>query len=91
MTERYRPPLAATVLERDKAEAEAETPKRVRGRPFKPGNPGRPRGSKNRTTRLLEQLMANEGETLTRKVIDRALAGGAWKLAFPNRTSGALA
>jgi hypothetical protein len=27
-----------------------------RGRPFKQGNPGRPPGSKNKTTQVLEQL-----------------------------------
>ena len=70
MSGRYRPRLT---LEPNKAEV--ETPKKIRGRPFQPGNPGRPLGSKNRTTRLLEQLMADEGEKLTRKVIDLALAG----------------
>ena len=73
MPERYRPPLAATVQEPSKAEA--ETPKKIRGRPFQPGNPGRPPGSKNRTTRLLEQLVAGEAEKVTRKFIDLALAG----------------
>jgi hypothetical protein len=71
MTERYRPRLAATVQEPRKAEA----PKKIRGRPFQPGNPGRPPGSKNRTTRLLEQLVAGEAEKVTRKFIDLALAG----------------
>ena len=33
----------------------------VRGRPFKHGNPGRPPGSKNKLTRLLEELVENEG------------------------------
>ena len=79
MTERYRLPLAATVLEPSKAEA---TPKKIRGRPFQPGNPGRPPGSKNRTTRLLEQLMADEGEKLTRKVIELASAGDVRCLQF---------
>ena len=52
-----------------------EVPKKPRGRPFQRGNPGRPRGSKNRTTRLLEQLMAREGDKLTRKAVDLALDG----------------
>ena len=38
---------------------------RVRGRPFQSGNPGRPTGSKNKTTRILEQLVEGEGETIT--------------------------
>src|SRR5262245_21610945 len=50
-------------------------PKESRGRPFERGNPGRPRGSKNRTTRLLEGLMAGEGEKLAQKAVELALAG----------------
>jgi hypothetical protein len=49
--------------------------KKVRGRPFQPGNPGRPPGAKNRTTHLVEQLLTDEAETLTRKVIELALSG----------------
>ena len=30
--------------------------RKPRGRPFKPGNPGRPLGSKNRVTQTLERL-----------------------------------
>jgi hypothetical protein len=45
---------------------------RVRGRPFQPGNPGRPPGSKNKLTPLLEELVENEGQELTRKLIDLA-------------------
>jgi hypothetical protein len=47
----------------------------TRGRPFQPGNPGRPPGAKNRTTRLVEQLVGDEAERLTRKLIELALAG----------------
>jgi hypothetical protein len=49
--------------------------KKVRGRPFQPGNTGRPPGSKNKTTRLVEQLLDDEAETLTRKLIQLALNG----------------
>jgi hypothetical protein len=48
---------------------------RVRGRPFEPGNPGRPPGSKNKATRLIEQLMVDEATAIGRKLIDRALNG----------------
>ena len=48
---------------------------RVRGRPFEPGNAGRPPGSKNKLTRFLEELVENEGEELTRKLIDLAKEG----------------
>ena len=69
MTERYR-----ADLEPDET-PEEQTVKKVRGRPFQPGNPGRPVGAKNKTTRLLEQLVGNEAEKLVRKGIDRALGG----------------
>ena len=69
MTERYR-----ADLEPDET-PEEQTVKKVRGRPFQPGNPGRPVGEKNKTTRLLEQLVGNEAEKLVRKGIDRALGG----------------
>ncbi len=50
---------------------------KTRGRPFSPGNPGRPPGSKNKTTRLVEQLLADEADTITRILIEKALAGDA--------------
>ena len=52
-----------------------QQPKKVRGRPFQPGNPGRPRGSKNRTTLLVEQLIGDEAAKLTNKLVELALAG----------------
>ena len=63
------------------ANAEA-APKKKRGRPFQPGNPGRPRGSKNRTTRLLEELVAGDGEKLAQKAVELALAGNVKCLHF---------
>src|SRR5262245_27769639 len=57
-------------------------PKKIRGRPFQPGNSGRPRGSKNRTTRLLEELVAGEGEKLAQKAVELALAGNVKCLHF---------
>ena len=47
----------------------------TRGRPFKKGNPGRPRGARNRVTVACESLMAGEGEKLTRKAIELAQGG----------------
>jgi hypothetical protein len=73
MVDRYRPRLASTLQAHSKAGTEA--PKKVRGRPFPPGNPGRPRGSKNRTTRLLEQLLDGQAEKVTEKFVELALAG----------------
>ena len=46
-----------------------------RGRPFAPGNPGRPPGSKNKTTRMLEQLIEGQAEQCVEKLKELALAG----------------
>jgi hypothetical protein len=68
MLEKYPP----KVLQPSNAEA---APKKSRGRPFQRGNPGRPRGSKNRTTRALEELVAGQAEKLVQKAVELALAG----------------
>ena len=47
----------------------------TRGRPFEPGNPGRPKGARHRITRAAEALLDGETEALTRKAIELALAG----------------
>tara|TARA_R110000787_G_scaffold68701_4_gene153444 strand:+ start:4498 stop:4971 length:474 start_codon:yes stop_codon:yes gene_type:complete len=49
--------------------------KKVVGRPFKPGNPGRPNGSRHKTTLAIQALLDGEGEALTRKAVELALAG----------------
>ena len=49
--------------------------RKVRGRPFKPGNPGRPPGSKNKTTQMAEQLAAGQAEQVIQKVLELAQAG----------------
>src|SRR5262245_11671240 len=46
-----------------------------RGRPFKPGNPGRPPGSKNKTTRMAEQLAEGQAEQVVQKLLELARAG----------------
>jgi hypothetical protein len=46
-----------------------------RGRPFKPGNPGRAPGSKNRTTRIAEQLVEGQAEQVVQKALELAQAG----------------
>jgi hypothetical protein len=52
-----------------------------RGRPFEPGrsgNPnGRPKGSRNRITRAVEELINDQAEGLAEKAIEKALAGDA--------------
>ena len=47
----------------------------TRGRPFEPGNPGRPKGSRHRATLAAESLLDGEAEGLTRKAIELAMAG----------------
>jgi hypothetical protein len=47
----------------------------TRGKPFEPGNAGRPKGSRNKTTLALEVLLDGEAEALTRKAIEMALEG----------------
>jgi hypothetical protein len=51
-----------------------------KGRPpvqtrFKAGNPGRPKGSRNRATILAEQLLDDEVEEIVRKIIKKAKQG----------------
>lgn len=53
---------------------------KTRGRPFEPGNTGKPKGARHRVTRAIEALMADEAEALTRVAIDKALAGDATAL-----------
>ena len=52
----------------------------TRGRPFPRGNPGRPKGSRHKTTQAMQVLLDGEGEALTRKAIELALAGDATAL-----------
>ena len=47
----------------------------TRGKPFEPGNPGRPKGARHRVTRAVEALLEGQHEALTTKAIEAALAG----------------
>lgn len=49
--------------------------RKPRGRPFEPGNPGRPRGARHRVTLAIEALLEGQHEALTQKAIDKALEG----------------
>ena len=77
--ERIRLGAEAKAFLRAKAQADDQAkdqaPEQVRGRPFQPGNPGRPPGSKNKTARMVEQLIADEAVPLTRAFIQLGLAG----------------
>jgi hypothetical protein len=53
-----------------------------RGRPFANGNPGRKRGSKNRSTLVAEALLSDEKDELLRKAIELAKAGDVQMLKF---------
>jgi hypothetical protein len=61
------------------AMAETQAPrksaKKTRGKPFQPGNAGKPKGTRNKTTLALEALLDGEAEALTRKAIEMALTG----------------
>ena len=48
---------------------------KLRGRPFQSGNPGRPPGSKNKTTQALEELAEGQAEQLYQKIAEQAFAG----------------
>jgi hypothetical protein len=45
------------------------------GKPFQPGNPGRPKGARHKVTRAIEELLEGEHEALARKAIEKALEG----------------
>ena len=47
----------------------------TRGKPFAPGNPGRPAGTQNKRTLILQEMVDGEGEAITRKAIELAKAG----------------
>jgi len=47
---------------------------------FAEGNPGRPVGSRHKTTRAVEALLEGEAEKISRKAIDLALEGDATAL-----------
>jgi hypothetical protein len=48
---------------------------KTRGKPFAPGNGGRPKGARNHVTLAVEALLEGEAESLTRTAIRLAQAG----------------
>lgn len=48
---------------------------KTRGRPFQPGNPGRPAGSRHATTILAERLMSDDVESVVAAVLMAAKSG----------------
>jgi hypothetical protein len=53
----------------------ADTDRPPRPGAFRPGNPGRPKGCRNRATLAALALLEGEAEALARKAIELALAG----------------
>ena len=47
----------------------------TRGRPFQPGNPGRPEGSRNRASIILDAMADSEAGEVLRVVVNAAKAG----------------
>ena len=54
-----------------------ETDQPVRPGTFRPGNPGRPPGCRNKATLAALALLEGEAEALTRRCVEMALAGDA--------------
>jgi hypothetical protein len=55
----------------------ADTDRPPRPGAFRPGNPGRPKGCRNRATLAALALLEGEAEALTRRCVEMALAGDA--------------
>src|SRR5689334_13164676 len=56
----------------------SSTARKPRGRPFEPGNTigkGRPKGSLNKSTLLVRELLAENAEEITQKVLELAKRG----------------
>ena len=68
-----------TDANRTTGSAEAPLPrnnaKKTRGRPFVPGNSGRPKGSRHKTTVAIEALLEGQHAALTERLIAKALEG----------------
>ena len=66
-------------MENVASDAAENTAPKQRGRPFRPGasgNPrGRPKGARNRATVTAEALLDGEAEAISRKLIEKALEG----------------
>jgi hypothetical protein len=63
----------------DDTQSAGKTAGKPRGRPFEPGNranpSGRPMGARNKTTVMLEQMMADDGVAVVQAILDAAKGG----------------
>lgn len=76
-------PSSSAVMQSSTPSDTAAAERRLsRGRPFRKGNSGRPKGSKNRSTAVVAQLIESERENLVRKSFDLALEGNEQLLKF---------
>jgi len=48
---------------------------KTRGKPFRSGNPGKPKGARHKTTLLAEKLMQDDAENIVNAVLTAARAG----------------
>lgn len=64
----------ATINEQMIRKNDAKTYTDERGK-FAPGNPGRPKGARHKTSLAIEALLSGQGEALTQKAVDLALGG----------------
>lgn len=71
--------MSADSLQKAAKAAKPKGPRRPRGRPFRKGQSGNPKGrlpgSRNRKTLIAALLLEGEAEALVRKAVERALAG----------------
>jgi tellurite resistance protein len=67
-----KPPVKISAMDNELDPSEKQ---KQRGRPFERGNPGRPRGSRNKMTVALEQLLEGQAEAVVTKVVEKALEG----------------
>lgn len=49
--------------------------RKTRGKPFRPGNPGKPKGARHKTTLLAEKLMQDDADAVVKAVVDAAKGG----------------
>ena len=59
----------------DMAEKPRKNAENTRGKPFEPGNPGKPKGARHKTTLLAEKLMQTDAEAIVKAVLDSAKGG----------------
>ena len=46
-----------------------------RGKPFEPGNPGKPKGARHKTTLLAEKLMQADAEAIVKAIVQASATG----------------